>query len=347
MVTHPMLHRLCNMHSLGYFDLALDTRIKDQIQRLLTYFDQQGKESILLILQDRLDILCAQELIKKRKSENMDRKTVSDAMARKVEPIRPTVTNLDDYFDAQQVEINAEVALSEILAILSELDDYLDAELKSKKPRLEDSSSMEDNDALDDHFERANMARFMIARQTIQRATVPDEYLAEKPTFVAESSYNSIERVPKYDDINEVYVASNSPQPEKVVPDSPNEVSDDDVFDVSKDEPAENLRKPSNWQPRPVFARSLDGVSSIDQTSAYLETVGSSKSSVQNSNFYGIPPVNKLRPVSSSSESDDLAVEQSSVDTEDFFGGDIKIDHFEKEPKRYFLFINNVAAKLV
>ena len=89
----------------------MDTSCQDQIQRLLTYFDQQGKESILPILQDRLDILCAQELIKKRKSENMDRKTISDVIARRVEPIRPTVTNLDEYFDAQQEEINAEMAL--------------------------------------------------------------------------------------------------------------------------------------------------------------------------------------------------------------------------------------------
>ena len=89
----------------------MDSLYKDQIQRLLTYFDQQGKESILQILQDRLDILSAQELIKKRKSENMNRKTASDVMTRKVEPIRPTVTNLDEYFDAQQEEINAEVAL--------------------------------------------------------------------------------------------------------------------------------------------------------------------------------------------------------------------------------------------
>ena len=41
----------------------------------------------------------------------MDRKTISDVIARRVEPIRPTVTNLDEYFDAQQEEINAEMAL--------------------------------------------------------------------------------------------------------------------------------------------------------------------------------------------------------------------------------------------
>ena len=197
----------------------------------------------------------------------------------------------------------------------------MDAELESKKARLEDSSSMKDNDALDDHFERANMARFMIARQTIQRATVPDEYLIDEST-VFEEPFNNIEPTRKNSDIVEVFVSKNSPEPV--------DSFEDGGFDTSEDEmPVKDIIT------MPTFDTPKTELKPV-----HLGTVGSSKSSVQNSKFYDISPISKLRPVSSSSESDDFEVEQSSVDTEDFFGGDIKIDQFDKAPKRYF-FLNS------
>ena len=180
---------------------------------------------------------------------------------------------------------------------------------------------MKDNDALDDHFERANMARFMIARQTIQRATVPDEYLIDESNGFGEP-YINIEPTRKNSDIVEVFVSKNSPEPV--------DSFEDDVSDTSEDEmPVKDIIT------MPTFDTPKTELKPV-----HLGTVGSSKSSVQNSKFYGISPISKLRPVSSSSESDDFEVEQSSVDTEDFFGGDIKIDQFDKAPKRYF-FLNS------
>ena len=152
------------------FDLVILRADKEQLEKLIVYFEQQGKgnekETILPVLQDRRDILAAQAFIAQRNSDQpVAKKSPKTAKPKpvKIQPKR-TVADFDDHFSKQEISRQIEAQISEVLSLLQELDDYLDAELQPKKARIESTE-----DALDSHFEQANMARFALARSVIQK----------------------------------------------------------------------------------------------------------------------------------------------------------------------------------
>ena len=168
------------------FDLVILRADKEQLEKLIVYFEQQGKgnenETILPVLQDRRDILAAQAFIAQRDSDQpMIKKSLKTEKS--IKPIKiqskRTVADFDDHFSKQELSRQIEAEINEVLSLLKELDDYLDAELNTVQPKKARIESTED--ALDNHFEQANMARFALARSVIQKT---DSNLSEYFTEV-------------------------------------------------------------------------------------------------------------------------------------------------------------------
>ena len=148
------------------FDLVVLRADRDQLEKLVVYFERQGKnnkdkEAVLPGLHSRLEILTAQSIVTQHKAS-------PPLLVEEIEV--DTSDELDTSSDIQW-------QLTEILDLLAELDEYLDSELAPpKKARLANKTDNSSNDdVLDGHFERANMARFMLARQSVLKQAQPQQ----------------------------------------------------------------------------------------------------------------------------------------------------------------------------